>query len=277
MTTAIMRELSRLFKAVPDVNRASTQPDPAVIFKSHQADLVVSTWMGSRLYVYVLTEIPKVRDIKNLLRENGRGGIGSLFLVSSGLLPANDSVVKLKEWQEALYALNDGFIYSYFIEKSEFKLRQVHFTPSMTGDEFRCWHLNDFTIENVTVRQRTVTQGNIRGNWHLGDIASPTYKRRINHERASQRFHYRTRYTQEIPGANPAGGAIRARDDELAKYYALLGVDKDASEQDIKAAFRRMAMQVHPDVSALPRQEADRRIKELNQAYDYIKEFHGWV
>jgi DnaJ-domain-containing protein 1 len=128
----------------------------------------------------------------------------------------------------------------------------------------------------VTVRKRDISQGNVRGTWHLGDIASPTYKRRINHERANQRFHYRTKYAQDI-GGNPNGGAIRARDDELAKYYKLLGVDKDASEKDIKAAFRRMAMQVHPDVSALPRQEANRRIKELNEAYDFIKDYHGWV
>jgi DnaJ-class molecular chaperone len=35
-------------------------------------------------------------------------------------------------------------------------------------------------------------------------------------------------------------------------------------------------MQVHPDVSALPRPEAARRFKELNKAYEYLKEVHGW-
>ena len=63
----------------------------------------------------------------------------------------------------------------------------------------------------------------------------------------------------------------------LAKYYQLIGVQKDASEQEIKTAFRQMALKVHPDVSALPRQEANERIKQLNEAYDYIKQYHGWV
>ncbi|MCA9915498.1 MAG: DnaJ domain-containing protein [Anaerolineae bacterium] len=56
----------------------------------------------------------------------------------------------------------------------------------------------------------------------------------------------------------------------------MLGVDRTATEAEIKSAFRQMAMKVHPDVSALPRQEANRRIKELNEAYEYIKGFHGW-
>jgi hypothetical protein len=277
MSDVIVRGLSTLFTAVPDVHRASTEPDPALIFKHHRADIVVSTWMGARLYIYIYKQTPKVRDIKNVLRDNGRAGIGSLFVVSKVLLPENDNIVKLSDWQEALYLLNDGFIYSYFIADDTLKLTQIHFTPSTVKDEFRCWHLKEFSVENVTVRKREIAQGNIRGTWHLGDITSPTYKRKINYERANQRYHYRTKYTQDIPGGNPAGGQIRARDDELAKYYKILEVDKDASEKDIKAAFRRMAMLVHPDVSALPRQEANRRIKELNEAYDFIKEYYGWA
>lgn len=277
MSDVIAKGLRTLFLAVPDVHRASTQADPSVIFKSHRADLVLSTWMGARLYTYIFHQKPNIRAIKNVLRDNGRSGIGSLFFVNRDLLPENDSIIKLTDWQESLYLLNDGFIYSYFVEDDTLKLTQVHFTPSIAKDEFRCWQLKEFTVENVTVRKREVSQGNIRGTWFLGDIASPTYKRKINYERANQRFHYRTKYTQEIPGSNPNGGQIRARDDELAKYYTLLGVDKDASEKDIKAAFRRMAMMVHPDVSALPRPEANRRIKELNEAYDYIKDHHGWV
>jgi hypothetical protein len=280
MSDAIIQWLRSLFAAVPDVSRASTDPDPSVIFKEHHADIVLSTWMGSRLYVYVLHKAPKLRDIKNILRDNSRNSIGSLFIVNAKLLPPNSETVRLQDWWEALYLLNDGFVYAYTPRNAVLMLSQVHFTASHSKDEFRAWHFENFLVENVTVRRREVLQGNVKGVWQVGDIASPTYKRKINHERANQQFHYRTQYTQEIPyqgkkynGASNGNG----RDAQLHKYYELLGVDDKATEQQIKAAFRQMALRVHPDVSALPREIAHEKFKELSQAYEFIKDYHGWA
>ena len=51
-------------------------------------------------------------------------------------------------------------------------------------------------------------------------------------------------------------------------YYAVLGVDRDASADDIKKAFRRLARQLHPDVS--PGQEE--RFKEVTKAYEVLSD-----
>jgi molecular chaperone DnaJ len=54
-------------------------------------------------------------------------------------------------------------------------------------------------------------------------------------------------------------------------YYDVLGVAKGASEADIKKAFRKMAMEHHPDRNRHdPRSEA--RFKEVNEAYDVLKD-----
>lgn len=276
VSDAIAEWLRDTFAGTSDVRRASTKPDNSVVFQNHKASVVVSTWMGARLYVYLLQKPPKVRDLKNILRDNSRNGIGTLFVMNLSELPKHDDTLRLTDWQEALMLLNDDFVYAYAVKDGEISLIQVHFSASSAKDEYRIWYLRDFQIENVSVRKRDI-KGNIKGAWHLGDIASPAYKRRMNYERVNKRFHYRTQYTQEIPGARANGGQPRKPSDKLAYYYQLLGVDKDAKEEEIKAAFRRTAMQVHPDVSALPRQEANRRIKELNEAYDFIKDFHGWA
>ncbi|MDQ7027440.1 MAG: DnaJ domain-containing protein [Anaerolineae bacterium] len=277
MNDAIGIWLRDTFAGISDVRRATTQPDSRVIFQNHKAHVVVSTWMGARLYIYVLEKPPKVRDLKNILRDNSRNGIGTLFVMQLSELPKHDDTLRLTDWQEALMLLNDDFIYAYAVKDGEISLTQVHFSASSTKkDDYRIWYLRNFQIENVSVRKRDIG-GNIKGAWRLGDIASPAYKRRMNHERVHQRFHYRTQYTQEIPNARANGSHPRKRSEQLAYYYQLLGVDKDAKETDIKAAFRRIALQVHPDVSALPRQEAHRRIKELNEAYEFIKDFHGWA
>jgi molecular chaperone DnaJ len=54
-------------------------------------------------------------------------------------------------------------------------------------------------------------------------------------------------------------------------YYATLGVAKDASGEDLKRAYRKLAMQCHPDRNPGDAQ-AEARFKELNEAYDVLKD-----
>ncbi len=53
-------------------------------------------------------------------------------------------------------------------------------------------------------------------------------------------------------------------------YYQLLGVAKDASQDDIRKAFRKLAMQYHPDRNPTP--EAEEKFKELNEAYAVLSD-----
>ncbi|HEV2591629.1 MAG TPA: DnaJ C-terminal domain-containing protein, partial [Gaiellaceae bacterium] len=51
-------------------------------------------------------------------------------------------------------------------------------------------------------------------------------------------------------------------------YYELLGVPRDADETTIKKAFRKLARQLHPDVSDEP--EAEVRFREVTEAYEVL-------
>lgn len=53
-------------------------------------------------------------------------------------------------------------------------------------------------------------------------------------------------------------------------YYRVLGVGKDASAEDIKKAFRKIAMQYHPDRNSAP--EAEEKFKEANEAYAVLSD-----
>jgi curved DNA-binding protein len=53
-------------------------------------------------------------------------------------------------------------------------------------------------------------------------------------------------------------------------YYDILGVDKKASESDIKKAYRKLVRQYHPDVSDDP--NADAKMGEINNAYETLKD-----
>lgn len=53
-------------------------------------------------------------------------------------------------------------------------------------------------------------------------------------------------------------------------YYAVMGVDKKATQDEIKRAYRRLARKFHPDVSKEP--DAEKRFKEVGEAYEVLKD-----
>jgi len=53
-------------------------------------------------------------------------------------------------------------------------------------------------------------------------------------------------------------------------YYATLGVRRDASQDEIKKAYRRLARELHPDVNPDP--ETQERFKEITQAYEVLSD-----
>lgn len=57
---------------------------------------------------------------------------------------------------------------------------------------------------------------------------------------------------------------------EKQDYYEILGVPRDASKDQIKKAFRRLAQQYHPDVNKSD--DAETRFKEINEAYQVLSD-----
>lgn len=57
---------------------------------------------------------------------------------------------------------------------------------------------------------------------------------------------------------------------EYKDYYQTIGVPRDATQDDIKRAYRKLARKYHPDVSKEP--EAEARFKEIGEAYEVLKD-----
>lgn len=53
-------------------------------------------------------------------------------------------------------------------------------------------------------------------------------------------------------------------------YYKIMGLSQDATEKDIKLAYRRLARKYHPDISKEP--DAEERFKEMGEAYEVLKD-----
>ena len=57
----------------------------------------------------------------------------------------------------------------------------------------------------------------------------------------------------------------------MAEFYTVLGVTRDASDEDIKKSYRRLAMQWHPDKNGGAK-EAEEKFKEITEAYDVLRD-----
>lgn len=56
------------------------------------------------------------------------------------------------------------------------------------------------------------------------------------------------------------------------KYYDLLGVATDASDSDIKKAYRKLAMKYHPDKNPENKEEAEEKFKAISEAYEVLSD-----
>jgi molecular chaperone DnaJ len=53
-------------------------------------------------------------------------------------------------------------------------------------------------------------------------------------------------------------------------YYEVLGIDRQATDQTIKSAYRKLAMQYHPDRNPENKQESEEKFKEITEAYSVL-------
>ncbi len=55
-------------------------------------------------------------------------------------------------------------------------------------------------------------------------------------------------------------------------FYEILGVSEDATEEEIKSAFKRLARKYHPDVARMDKKEAEEMFKKIASAYDILSD-----
>lgn len=81
----------------------------------------------------------------------------------------------------------------------------------------------------------------------------------------SDSFH---RGVRKVRGEQPPGVV---RNGKMGKdYYDILGIQKDASEDDVKKAYRKQALRYHPDKNKSP--GAEDKFKEIAEAYDVLSD-----
>ena len=61
---------------------------------------------------------------------------------------------------------------------------------------------------------------------------------------------------------------------QMKNYYEVLGVSNNASPEDIRKEFRRLAMQHHPDHNPESVADSETKFKDINEAYTVLSDTH---
>ena len=56
----------------------------------------------------------------------------------------------------------------------------------------------------------------------------------------------------------------------MKDYYKILNIDKTANKEQIKTAYKKLALQYHPDKNPTNKEEAENKFKEISEAYQIL-------
>ncbi len=251
---------------------------------SSEADIVVYSWRGVIIYVQIIDSPLKTRQIKRMTQDATRNGIGTLFVVDAALLPPDGARVGPDEWLMAIHALMDEKVYAYRIDAHGPHIFQVHFKVTTRNDERDIWYGEDVPLKQLPFFRVWVKMNAIKGDylvanfdglpfWHNMDYRNARHEAFDKAQRMSRGGEY-ARFAFGVGGAN-GPELIREPESPLARSYAALGLKQNASCEEVKAAFRRLALEMHPDTSKLPKIEAEVRFRAITEAYNAIRDAHG--
>jgi hypothetical protein len=279
MTEQVQQWFRQKVKQLPSVR--ACHPDA-----NSQADLLIRTWMGMSVRVYLLPGVPNLRALKRELQENTRSYMGTLFIALHSLMPTDKKRLVPEDWMRALHELNSERIYTFLPERTA--LFQVHLAYLPDGIEREAWHGGPVAFEKLRVLNVAARTRAIRGNWMMADFGPNPYwtNRSFRAERLNERYWQARNRAENFTwgnydmGGHPGGATDealnRAYRSQLEVSFDVLGLSVEASQDEVKSAYRRLAREYHPDVSDLEDAEAHAKFNELSAAYEYIKTKRRW-
>lgn len=251
-------------------------------------DIVVHMWAGVVIHIHVIDEPIKVGKVRRIIESATDNGIPTLFLLDSTLLPAAKTHIALDQWYVPFQSLVDDRAYCYRLEANEPVIAPVQFRP-YSRIELEVNYGQPLLVSQIQHSRISVRHSSLKGFWLLADFETdpnanlPPIRRTDYsnyHHNGSRPSFQDMPHWEKVPTGDktntPPPNANLPQKSRLEQACEVLGVSASSSREEVKAVFRKLAFAVHPDVSTLPKPEAEARFKLLSEAYAFIKTTNRW-
>ncbi|MEO8612200.1 MAG: J domain-containing protein [Chloroflexota bacterium] len=274
-TTTIKKWLREQLIPLVNVQRVSLSQASMAGDPVRDIDLTVFTWAGVIIQVHLIDEPLKAAKVRRILENASGAGIATLFILDAGLLPRPGERIDGDKWYLVFQQLGNDRLYSYRLGKNGVEIRAAQFV-SVTRNESELQYGPIIPIQQLRYLRQTIKHASVKGYWLMADFET---------ERSARNPAFRSPPTTETArpssdshknGSSPQLNQPPQPKTRLDLSYELLGVARSATREEVKAAFRKKAFAVHPDVSDLPKEEAEARFKVISEAYEYIRVTNSW-
>lgn len=236
--------------------------------------ILLHTDIGEIVVIYFIDTRLSTQAIQQALRDNTLRGIYSLFVLDVMLLPQDQGLCTPSSFLNTMQTLYHGMIYAYEADASCVQVFPVSVRSVGNGAtaktffygnpvdpaELSCGHVEtSYPMQGFWGTVNFKAQVNFTGfSAQQRAFFSESYQQRTN----QQQTQYSTDYDayERLRQARPTG--VRR------EHYSVLGLSVDANEEQVRAAYRRLARQYHPDLNSAP--EAKHRMQEINLAYKML-------
>lgn len=218
---------------------------------------------GELVAIHLVERDIDVGLIHQLLVNNAKKGMYTLFILwASMLLPENGERYMPYDWMSTLLALYGDHIYGFDNDGVAVWIFPVYFDvlPGRIDRQVRYGQQVNFDILGVETVHTEASH--LNGTWRIADFeihahAEPTP----------------TGESTSDPAADPASRTPRRPRHPMHRYYEVLGISLDADADEVRRAYRSLAMQFHPDLNDSA--DATEKMQAINTAYARIIEFLG--
>ncbi len=266
MTTTIKQWLQTQINTLKQVRTCVIDPpNNNLTFVKWHPDLIVKMWTGKLACIHIVDNAIQTSTVRDIMSLHTNNGHPALLIVELSLVPPAGHIARIPEWLHAVYHLTNRRIYAYTTYNDQPRLYELHLETAGRG-EYKVAFGREVVFGNIRFNRLSLKERHVKGDWLTVSFSDGKF---VGMQGKRADFDETARKWQP--------GKLVKTTTALIESYTLLEIEPGAKYETVKAAYRRLARQVHPDVSDLPQEEAEARFKSLNIAYAEIKNANGWT